>query len=176
MGTRVRMLKIINDMDWLHKFSGDQPPFGNISRDQRSSFGLVFPCSSLTRVASLSLSSLNSVARIRRRGGGPSGGHGRQLQPPLPSESDGVQAPLQPPLPRPLLLYRPLLQSEGQVIKTNQQNILIRALTIRKQRGEPSLRTAKGVAIAEGSRKRYSIFNCQICGFACICSNCKQSD
>ncbi|KAL3748028.1 hypothetical protein ACJRO7_009278 [Eucalyptus globulus] len=45
---------------------------------------------------------------------------------------------------------------EGQVIKTNQQNILIRALTIRKQRGEPSSRTAKGVAIAEGSRKRAS--------------------
>lgn len=48
------------------------------------------------------------------------------------------------------------LNAEGQVIKTNQQNILIRALTLRKQRGESSSKTAKGVAAGEGSsRKRY---------------------
>ncbi|XP_030531459.1 uncharacterized protein LOC115741611 [Rhodamnia argentea] len=45
---------------------------------------------------------------------------------------------------------------EGQVIRTNQQNILIRALTIRKQRGDPSAKNAKGVTIVEGSRKRAS--------------------
>ncbi|KAI6682725.1 hypothetical protein NL676_028638 [Syzygium grande] len=45
---------------------------------------------------------------------------------------------------------------EGQVIRTNQQNILIRALTIKKQRGDPSSRNTKGVTIAEGSRKRAS--------------------
>ncbi|KAF8036966.1 hypothetical protein BT93_B0021 [Corymbia citriodora subsp. variegata] len=45
---------------------------------------------------------------------------------------------------------------EGQVIKTNQQNILIRALTIRKQTGHPIPKIAKGVTIAEGSRKRAS--------------------
>ncbi|KAK4752996.1 hypothetical protein SAY87_021794 [Trapa incisa] len=46
---------------------------------------------------------------------------------------------------------------EGQLIKTNQQNILIRALTLRKQRGETSSKNAKGVTSGEGSsRKRAS--------------------
>ncbi|XP_023894330.1 protein LOWER TEMPERATURE 1 isoform X1 [Quercus suber] len=43
---------------------------------------------------------------------------------------------------------------EGQQIKTNQQNILIRSLMLRKQKGEASSKDVKGVASSEASRKR----------------------
>lgn len=43
---------------------------------------------------------------------------------------------------------------EDQLIKTNQMNILIRSLVLKKQKGESSLKDVKGVAINEGSRKR----------------------
>ncbi|XP_010519513.1 PREDICTED: uncharacterized protein LOC104798947 [Tarenaya hassleriana] len=42
---------------------------------------------------------------------------------------------------------------DGQQIKTNQQNILIRSLMIKKQRGESSSKDAKGAA-EDGPRKR----------------------
>ncbi|KAM7254169.1 hypothetical protein ACFE04_031851 [Oxalis oulophora] len=43
---------------------------------------------------------------------------------------------------------------ESQQIKTNQVNILIRSLTLKKQKGDNSSKDVKGVAAAEGSRKR----------------------
>ncbi|GMY15105.1 hypothetical protein FCV25MIE_10344 [Fagus crenata] len=43
---------------------------------------------------------------------------------------------------------------EGQQIKTNQQNILIRSLMLRKQKGDSSSKDVKGIASSEGSRKR----------------------
>ncbi|KAG8638670.1 hypothetical protein MANES_14G051700v8 [Manihot esculenta] len=43
---------------------------------------------------------------------------------------------------------------EGQQIKTNQTNILIRSLQLKKQKGESSSKDMKGVTAAEGSRKR----------------------
>ncbi|PKI53288.1 uncharacterized protein LOC116213504 [Punica granatum] len=45
---------------------------------------------------------------------------------------------------------------DGQLIKTNQQNILIRSLMLRKQRGESTSKNGKGVTTGEGSRKRTS--------------------
>ncbi|KAH7549729.1 hypothetical protein ACOSP7_025351 [Xanthoceras sorbifolium] len=39
-----------------------------------------------------------------------------------------------------------------QLIKTNQQNILIRSLTLKKQKGDPSSKDAKGVATADKKR------------------------
>lgn len=43
-----------------------------------------------------------------------------------------------------------LVYAEGQHIKTNQQNILIRSLTLKKQRGDSSSKDG-----SDGSRKRY---------------------
>ncbi|KAF5743696.1 hypothetical protein HS088_TW08G00282 [Tripterygium wilfordii] len=43
---------------------------------------------------------------------------------------------------------------EGQNIKTNQQNILIRSLTLKKHKGDSSSRDAKGAAATDGPRKR----------------------
>ncbi|XP_011044158.1 PREDICTED: uncharacterized protein LOC105139431 [Populus euphratica] len=43
---------------------------------------------------------------------------------------------------------------EGQQIKTNQTNILIRSLQLNKQKGDSSSKDVKGVAANEGSRKR----------------------
>ncbi|CAL2261073.1 unnamed protein product [Prunus armeniaca] len=43
---------------------------------------------------------------------------------------------------------------EDQHIQTNQQNILIRSLTLKKQKGESSSKDVKGAGAAEGSRKR----------------------
>ncbi|KAI4329509.1 hypothetical protein MLD38_027890 [Melastoma candidum] len=45
---------------------------------------------------------------------------------------------------------------EDQVIRTNQQNILIRSLMIKKQRGDSISKSGKGTTVAEGSRKRAS--------------------
>lgn len=47
------------------------------------------------------------------------------------------------------------LNAESQVIHTDQKNILIRALTLRKHKGESSSKNAKIVTSGEGSRKRY---------------------
>ncbi|XP_021616979.1 uncharacterized protein LOC110618190 isoform X2 [Manihot esculenta] len=46
------------------------------------------------------------------------------------------------------------LPPEGQQIKTNQTNILIRSLQIKKQKGDSSSKDMKGVTVSEGSRKR----------------------
>ncbi|KAF2311472.1 hypothetical protein GH714_024142 [Hevea brasiliensis] len=46
------------------------------------------------------------------------------------------------------------LPPEGQQIKTNQTNILIRSLQLNKQKGDSSSKDTKGVTAAEGSRKR----------------------
>ncbi|KAM7480137.1 hypothetical protein LguiA_028350 [Lonicera macranthoides] len=43
---------------------------------------------------------------------------------------------------------------EDQLIKTNQMNILIRSLMLKKQKCESSSKDVKGTAINEGSRKR----------------------
>ncbi|BFG32321.1 hypothetical protein CerSpe_185950 [Prunus speciosa] len=43
---------------------------------------------------------------------------------------------------------------EDQHIQTNQQNILIRSLTLKKQKGDSSSKDVKGAGAAEGSRKR----------------------
>ncbi|XP_052182540.1 uncharacterized protein LOC127795122 [Diospyros lotus] len=43
---------------------------------------------------------------------------------------------------------------EDQLIKTNQMNILIRSLMLKKQKGDSSSKDAKGTAANEGSRKR----------------------
>lgn len=43
-----------------------------------------------------------------------------------------------------------LFSAEGQVIKTDQMNILIRALTLKKHKGDTKVATS-----AEGSRKRF---------------------
>uniref|UniRef100_A0A6N2MVL2 DET1- and DDB1-associated protein 1 domain-containing protein n=1 Tax=Salix viminalis TaxID=40686 RepID=A0A6N2MVL2_SALVM len=43
---------------------------------------------------------------------------------------------------------------EGQQIRTNQTNILIRSLQLNKQKGDSSSKDVKGVAASEGSRKR----------------------
>ncbi|XP_040985708.1 uncharacterized protein LOC121233982 [Juglans microcarpa x Juglans regia] len=43
---------------------------------------------------------------------------------------------------------------EDQQIKTNQQNILIRSLMLRRQKGDSSSKDVKGVTATEGSRKR----------------------
>lgn len=53
---------------------------------------------------------------------------------------------------RQLMLF---LNAESQVIHTDQKNILIRALTLRKHKGESSSKNAKIVTSGEGSRKRY---------------------
>ncbi|XP_038686104.1 uncharacterized protein LOC119985791 [Tripterygium wilfordii] len=45
---------------------------------------------------------------------------------------------------------------EGQNIKTNQQNILIRSLTLKKHKGDSSSRDAKSAAATDGPRKRAS--------------------
>ncbi|KAF9671697.1 hypothetical protein SADUNF_Sadunf12G0074500 [Salix dunnii] len=44
--------------------------------------------------------------------------------------------------------------TEGQQIRTNQTNILIRSLQLNKQKGDSSSKDVKGVAASEGSRKR----------------------
>ncbi|GAY51062.1 hypothetical protein CUMW_131390 [Citrus unshiu] len=41
---------------------------------------------------------------------------------------------------------------EDQLIKTNQQNILIRSLTLKKQKGDPSSKDVKGATIADRKR------------------------
>ncbi|KAK9278435.1 hypothetical protein L1049_028000 [Liquidambar formosana] len=46
------------------------------------------------------------------------------------------------------------LPPEDQLIKTNQTNILIRSLTLKKQRGDSSSKDAKSTAATEGSKKR----------------------
>ncbi|KAG2676217.1 hypothetical protein I3760_12G042200 [Carya illinoinensis] len=43
---------------------------------------------------------------------------------------------------------------EGQQIKTSQQNILIRSLMLKKQKGDSSSKDVKGVNVTESSRKR----------------------
>ncbi|XP_057464762.1 uncharacterized protein LOC130754551 [Actinidia eriantha] len=43
---------------------------------------------------------------------------------------------------------------EDQLIKTNQTNILIRSLLLKKQKGDSSSKDAKGTAASETSRKR----------------------
>uniref|UniRef100_A0A6N2K690 DET1- and DDB1-associated protein 1 domain-containing protein n=1 Tax=Salix viminalis TaxID=40686 RepID=A0A6N2K690_SALVM len=43
---------------------------------------------------------------------------------------------------------------EGQEIKTNQTNILIRSLQLNKHKGDSSLKGVKGLTATEGSRKR----------------------
>ncbi|XP_068306759.1 protein LOWER TEMPERATURE 1-like isoform X1 [Pyrus communis] len=43
---------------------------------------------------------------------------------------------------------------DGQLIQTNQQNILIRSLTLKKQKGDSSSKDVKGASAAEGSKKR----------------------
>ncbi|KAM7471516.1 hypothetical protein LguiA_009699 [Lonicera macranthoides] len=43
---------------------------------------------------------------------------------------------------------------EDQLIKTNQMNILIRSLMLKKQKGESNSKDVKGISINEGSRKR----------------------
>ncbi|KAJ8772300.1 hypothetical protein K2173_027477 [Erythroxylum novogranatense] len=43
---------------------------------------------------------------------------------------------------------------EGQLIKTNQTNILIRSLQLKKQKGESSSKDVKGAHATDGSRKR----------------------
>ncbi|KAG8638671.1 uncharacterized protein LOC110630815 isoform X1 [Manihot esculenta] len=58
---------------------------------------------------------------------------------------------------------------EGQQIKTNQTNILIRSLQLKKQKGESSSKDMKGVTAAEGSRKRYSFYLCYE-GMLAICA------
>lgn len=52
-----------------------------------------------------------------------------------------------------LILF--LVHPEDQLIKTNQQNILIRSLMLRRQKGDSSSKDVKSVAATEGSRKRY---------------------
>lgn len=47
------------------------------------------------------------------------------------------------------------LNAESQVIHTDQKNILIRALTLRKQKAESSPKNVKSVTSVVGSRKRY---------------------
>ncbi|KAH9776769.1 SAP domain-containing protein [Citrus sinensis] len=41
---------------------------------------------------------------------------------------------------------------EDQLIKTNQQNILIRSLTLKKQKGDPSSKDVKGATVADRKR------------------------
>jgi hypothetical protein len=48
-----------------------------------------------------------------------------------------------------------VVHPDGQQIKTNQQNILIRSLMLGKQKGDSSSKDVKGVAASESSRKRY---------------------
>ncbi|CAL1389092.1 unnamed protein product [Linum trigynum] len=48
------------------------------------------------------------------------------------------------------------LPPEDQLIHTNQTNILIRSLQLKKQKGEPGPKDANGSNAAEGSRKRAS--------------------
>ncbi|KAM0979316.1 hypothetical protein ACFX13_015472 [Malus domestica] len=43
---------------------------------------------------------------------------------------------------------------DGQLIQTNQQNILIRSLTLKKQKGDSSSKDAKSSGAAESSKKR----------------------
>ncbi|XP_048443467.1 uncharacterized protein LOC103950018 [Pyrus x bretschneideri] len=43
---------------------------------------------------------------------------------------------------------------DGQLIQTNQQNILIRSLTLKKQKGDSSSKDAKSAGAAESSKKR----------------------
>ncbi|RXH96024.1 hypothetical protein DVH24_008524 [Malus domestica] len=47
-----------------------------------------------------------------------------------------------------------LVYPDGQLIQTNQQNILIRSLTLKKQKGDSSSKDVKGASAAEGSKKR----------------------
>lgn len=50
--------------------------------------------------------------------------------------------------------------SEEEHIKTNQQNILIRSLKLKKQKekGDSSSKDVKGAGAAEGSRKRFDYY------------------
>ena len=45
--------------------------------------------------------------------------------------------------------------SEDQLIKTNQTNILIRSLVLKKRKVDSNLKDGKAVSVAESSRKRY---------------------
>ncbi|KAM1185978.1 hypothetical protein TB2_014854 [Malus domestica] len=47
-----------------------------------------------------------------------------------------------------------LVYPDGQLIQTNQQNILIRSLTLKKQKGDSSSKDAKSSGAAESSKKR----------------------
>lgn len=81
----------------------------------------------------------------------------------------------------PLLTWQlALVCPEDQHIQTNQQNILIRSLTLKKQKGESSSKDVKGAGAAEGSRKRYDylfLLGWMMYGFSwqdqllCLCSN-----
>lgn len=47
------------------------------------------------------------------------------------------------------------MHPDGQQIKTNQQNILIRSLTLRNKKGDSSSKDVKSAGATESSRKRY---------------------
>ncbi|KAK0586505.1 hypothetical protein LWI29_008139 [Acer saccharum] len=53
---------------------------------------------------------------------------------------------------RDYLCVHDTLPPANQLIKTNQQNILIRSLTLKKQKGDPISKDAKGVAAADKKR------------------------
>ncbi|TQD70841.1 hypothetical protein C1H46_043623 [Malus baccata] len=53
-----------------------------------------------------------------------------------------------------LTLQLDLVYPDGQLIQTNQQNILIRSLTLKKQKGDSSSKDAKSAGAAESSKKR----------------------
>ncbi|CAN6718197.1 unnamed protein product [Malus baccata var. baccata] len=53
-----------------------------------------------------------------------------------------------------LTLQLDLFYPDGQLIQTNQQNILIRSLTLKKQKGDSSSKDAKSAGAAESSKKR----------------------
>ena len=44
---------------------------------------------------------------------------------------------------------------DGEQIKTNQQNILIRSLTLKSKKGDSSSKDVKSAGVTESSRKRY---------------------
>lgn len=64
-----------------------------------------------------------------------------------------------------------------QLIKTNQLNILIRSLVLKKQKGDSSSKDAKGISMNESSRKRYlsvfswiAMFGSLPCLSSCVCT------
>ncbi|KAL1553965.1 Protein LOWER TEMPERATURE 1 [Salvia divinorum] len=52
------------------------------------------------------------------------------------------------------ICHRDTSPPEDQVIRTNQTNILIRSLTLMKQKGDSGSKDGKGVVSSQGSRKR----------------------